>query len=576
MIRRPSPQTIRIIKGYALISTLLIGSFSIMFLLALGGSLIAVSRSAGHYKSKRFLDEAAEVGLDYAVRDMNKALTNGTASSFDITGTSMQTVKSLPSDYLACLLPGTSVQIRVRKLSDEDLLSIKDFSTLYRTEYGPSQTIDYDHPGLPPVIDCLRVAEVTASNGSFSRSIRAVLEPRFDGGDGSAPAQKQGLFPSAGMFANRNLSLNGNIIAQIHPVSTPLTGYSQAERGIDNPDNPATAEYDPSKNYRLDVQTNRFADIRGGAKIIGNLKVSNSPINAPSTVGIAEDGTKIYGRALTSSGTSDSLQGTAGDAPSSQDEVLAQADRDPTLGGTTFTNRQGINKYVPVSTSSQSELPQFIPSSVPTDSQAIDPYSSSAIAATFGTTRYVAVNSSQQAFRVNGLELTRTTDPTPTALSFLVSGSDSAAKIYIEGGAVMDSNGAPLPVLNIDSNMFRVNDSTSNPLQMQIYYGGTQEIRVNVTDGGSGIGRFDGIIYAPNAKVSITGKGNFNGSVVADDLQVSSTNPLTLNLITNLNDINATSVYGSKGLQPSTSVTAGGAKGYSPVTFERLSGKLVN
>lgn len=575
---------VRTITGYALISTVVIGCCSIMFLLAMGGSLIAISRSSGIYKSKRLLEEAAEIGLDYTIRDLNNALASSTASNFEITGTNTEVVKNLPTNYLSSLLPGTTVRIRVRKLSDNDLNSIKEFSTLYKSAYGPGQTVDYDHPGIPPALDCLRVAEVTASNATFSKSVRAVLEPQFDDEEdegSSTPGQRTGLFPSAGIFANRNLSLNGNITARIHPSSQPLSGYSQIARGVDNPDNPATAEVDPSKNYRLDVQTNRYADINGGAKIVGNLKISNSPINAPSTVGVAADGTQIYGRALTSSGSPDTLQGTAGDAPSAQDEILAQADRDPSLGGSSFANRQGINKYVPVSTSSQSELPQFVPASVPTDSQAVDPYSSSTAGTTYGTTKYIAVNSSQQAFKVNGLELTSTTNPSPTGLSFIYSGTDTVAKVYIEGGAVLDTNGDPLPVLNIDSNMFRISDSVSNPLRMQIYYGGTQEIKVNVTDGGSGFGRFDGIIYAPNAKVSITGKGNFNGSVVADNLQVSSANPLTLNLITNLNDINATSVYGSTGLQPSTNATtsSGGVsppKGYSPVTYQKVSGKLVN
>lgn len=557
-----------------------------MFLLALGGTLIAINRATGTYKSKRLLEEAAEIGLDYAVKDLNNAITAGTASAFDIPSNSFETVQTLPSSYLSNLLADTTVRIRVRKLNNNNLEAIKEFSTLYKSEYGPGETPDYNNPGVPAALDCLRIAEVTASNGTYSRSIRAILEPQIDqeddgGGGSSSPPQQQGLFPSAGIFANRNLSLNGTVTAQIHPASTPLSGYTQPERGIDNPDNPATPEYDPSKNYRLDVQTNRFANISGGAKIIGNLKISNSPVNAPATVGVAEDGTQIYGRALTSSGSPDTLQGTAGDTPSAQDEILAQADRDAALGGTSMMNRQGINKYVPVSTSSQSELPQFIPSSVPTDSQAIDPYSSSAVAATYGTTRYVAVNAGQQAFRVNGLDLTSSA-ASPTALSFLPSGN-FAAKVYIEGGAVMDANGDPLPVLNIDSNMFRISDATSNPLQMQIYYGGTQEIRVNVTDGANGFGRFDGIIYAPKAKVSITGKGNFNGSVVADNLNVSSNNPLTLNLVTNLNDVNATSVYGSTGLPPTTggttSTSSGSVsppKGYSPVTYQKSYGKLVN
>jgi hypothetical protein len=179
-------------------------------------------------------------------------------------------------------------------LSEQDLLAIKGFSTVYMNEYGPDGSSE--EPGLGPIDNSLRVAEVTASNGIFSKSIRAVLErqvPKADAaGDDDNP--RQGMFSSAGMFANTMLSLDGNVTAQIHPWTTPLPGYSQPARGVDNPDNPATPAEDPSKNYRLDLQTNSYAEIKNGAKIQGNLVISNSSSSATSEVGSAQDGTQIY------------------------------------------------------------------------------------------------------------------------------------------------------------------------------------------------------------------------------------------------------------------------------------------
>lgn len=593
MTKRRHTRRARAIKGYALIATLLIGSFSIMFLLALGGGLLSTSRISGVYKSKRLLQEAAEIGLDYAVRNMNDAITNDTSSIFDITAGTTETVQNLPASYYSSLISDATVKIKIRKLSDTELSEIKQFSTVYQSSYGPGseQTNDYDNPGLAPTANLLRVAEITASNGTFSKSLRAVLEPQFpgaSGGGGGGSPDRKGLFPSAGMFANRNLSIDGKVVAQIHPATAPLTAGWSPGRGLNSPGSETLA---PNMNYRLDVQTNRFAEIKSGAQIVGNLKISNSTLNAPSVVGTAQDGAKIYGRAfLTNSPAPEqatALLGTAGNTPGALDSVLAQADRDTSIGGAYNANRAGYNNITPVSSvSNQSDLKQFILPPVPTDSSAIDPYSG--VGSTSGSTRWEYVfptmpgYQEQSSFKVNALQLTNGT-PGATKLSFIPLTNAPPAKVYIEGGAVLDTDGLPLPALNIDSNMFTISEYSTNPLALQIFYGGTQEIRINLTNGANGNGRFDGVIFAPNAKVTITGKGNFNGSVVADDLQISApinqATPLTLNLVPNL-DAYSTSSFNTNALQapsyqPASDSGAATIEGYSPITYQKLNTKLV-
>lgn len=572
-----------------MIATLLIGTFSIMFLLALGGTLMATSRASGIYKSKRLLEEAAEIGLDYTIQNMNEAIENETASIFDITSGNTETIQVLPAAYYSSLLNDTTVKIRVRKLTDAELGSIKDFSTVYQPIYGPDQTT-----GQPAPQDVLRVAEVTASNGTFSKSIRAVLEPQYPEAQapgGSNPQDRKGLFPSAGIFANTNLSLDGNVTAQIHPSTNPIVG-SWPARGYDTPDDPSTTAIDPTMNYRLDVQTNQYAGISNGAKIVGNLKVSNSPSNALPVSANAQDGTQIYGRALLSTSTDPSqqataLQGTAGDTPGALDEVLAQAERDPSLGGTSAANRVGNNKTTPVNmATSQADLKQFVLPPVPSDTSAIDPYAGVGI--TSGSTRweYVFPDGTsglpeQSSFKVNALDLT-SSNPSAVKLSFIPLANAPPAKVYIDPGTVLDGNGTALPALNIDSNMFTISEYSTNPLALQIFYSGTQEIKINITDGNNGIGRFDGLIFAPNAKVTITGKGNFNGNVVADDLRVSApVGNLTLNLVTELDNYNSSSAFSTNVLKPpsyqpqSDNSGAGVIEGYSPVTYQKFTGKLV-
>lgn len=593
MNKKAYVRKIRAVEGYALIATLLLGTFSIIFLLALGGSLIATSRAGGVTQSKRLLDEAAEIGLDYAIQNMNNAHASGTSSIFDIANGTMETVQTLPSSYYSNLVPEATVKIRVRKLSNEELLAIKDFSTLYDKAYGP----DSGGAGQSSPQNLLRVAEITASNGLFSRSLRAIIEPHTppsedpETGDEDETLPRTGLFPSVGMFGNSNLSLIGNVTAQIHPSSTPLQPGWPVGRGYDSPDNPATTEVDPSRNYRLDLQTNNFAELSGGAKIVGNLKISNSTTDAPPVVGTADQGSQIFGRAYLTNSTDPlqtaALQGTAGDTPNALDEVLAQAERDPNIGGVYNANRVGFNKSAPVSTvTSQADLKQFIIPPVPSDSSAIDPYTG--VGTTSGSTRWEYVYPEgtsglpeQSSFRVNALQLTND-NTSATKLSFLPLANAPPAKVYIDSGTVLDTDGTPLPALNIDTNMFTIN--SSNPLALQIFYAGTQDIKINVTNGGaSGIGRFDGLIFAPNAKVIITGKGIFNGNVVADDLRVlAPSGNLTLNLVTDLNNYSAPSAFATPSLLPPSYQPApeedegvGVIDGYNPVTHQKLNGKLV-
>lgn len=587
MNKRSHSRNIRAIKGYALITTLLIGSFSIMFLLALGGTLVSTSRSNGTFKSKRLLEEAAVIGLDYTIQNMNDAIENNTVSAFDIPAGAFETpVQNLPASYYSNLITDTTVKIRVRKLTDTELGAIKDFSTIYQSLYGPEPTANQPSPQ-----NVLRMAEVTASNGTFTKSIRAILEPHSpgaEGPEGSNPQQRKGLFPSAGIFANTNLSLDGNVTAQIHPSSNPIVG-SWPARGYDTPDDPSTTAIDPTMNYRLDVQTNQYAGISNGAKIVGNLKVSNSPTNALPVAANAQDGTQIYGRAFLSNSTDPSqqavaLQGTAGDTPGALDEVLAQAERDASLGGSFGANRVGYNKTTPINmVTSQADLKQFIVPPVPSDASAIDPYGG--VGMTSGLTRWEYVYPEgtsglpeQSAFKVNALDLT-SSNPSATKLSFIPLANAPPAKVYIDPGTVLDGNGAALPALNIDSNMFTISEYSSNPLALQIFYSGTQDIKINITDGNNGIGRFDGLIFAPNAKVTITGKGNFYGNVVADNLQVTApVGNLTLNLVTELDNYNSSTAFSNStnlNLKPPSYQPQSVYEGYSPVTYQKFNEKLV-
>ncbi|MGH7198556.1 MAG: DUF7305 domain-containing protein, partial [Candidatus Omnitrophota bacterium] len=80
----------------------------------------------------------------------------------------------------------------------------------------------------------------------------------------------------------------------------------------------------------------------------------------------------------------------------------------------------------------------------------------------------------------------------------------SSLMIYNEGNASLSGNG----IVNTNGSV--------NPLAVQ-YYGTTSSTAFNI----SGNGSFSGVVYAPQAQVTLSGNGAFYGAVVADAVTIS-------------------------------------------------------
>ncbi len=140
----------------------------------------------------------------------------------------------------------------------------------------------------------------------------------------------------------------------------------------------------------------------------------------------------------------------------------------------------------------------------------------------------------------------------------------NATKIFVDGSNTADA-------VKIDTSMFKNN--TGDPRNLQIYYSGPGNIKINV----DGSQDFNGLIYAPNANISIGGNGNFNGALVGNKVDITLNG--NMNLITDLSDLN--SGGGGGGLVPTfNTVTSGGVtsvavQGYRPTTFQEVPNLLV-
>ncbi|MBZ0189652.1 MAG: hypothetical protein K8F91_25620, partial [Candidatus Obscuribacterales bacterium] len=126
------PRTRRENNGYALIAVLSIGAFASIFLLSLVAMTDSLIRSDSMQKQKAVLLDAAETGLDFAINDLNMGIMHVTeGSTVDPTVEEAFKETQLPADYLPDPSQNLTVKIRVSRLDNTTIESIKAQSYLY-------------------------------------------------------------------------------------------------------------------------------------------------------------------------------------------------------------------------------------------------------------------------------------------------------------------------------------------------------------------------------------------------------------------------------------------------------------
>lgn len=547
-------------KGYALVSIIVIGLFAILFMLALAGMLLSLARSEAVTKQKSNLLDAAEIGLDYAVSNLNEALETGNQSLFEVSDSLPEKVVTLPSSYL----PGggnTTVKIKVRKLTGAERLVHSSFGVLYCPQMEPLEAVSTQYPD--PVrsmnlVDYGRIVEVSAQRGVFHKSIRAVLEPRLEappGGAGNFSGSPTALFPGSAVFAVTNLSLKPTGNLQLNSLGTSTTSSGSESQ------------------FTLKMQSNQSASLSGNTTLTGDLLVTNNSTGAPNNVVQLSDNANIDGRLFTNNTSNSSVQSTPGAQPTGSDNVDALAD----IASGQSSNRVGANDSSPtVFNSGESPVN---PSPVPTANLAsVDTTGDGTADTTNQFDSFLAsIDSGGSSIdlnhgtvpgtstEVNSYSTSQIDTSAPGARAVNISSSNlNATKIFVDGSNTADA-------VKIDTSMFKNN--TGDPRNLQIYYSGPGNIKINV----DGSQDFNGLIYAPNANISIGGNGNFNGALVGNKVDITLNG--NMNLITDLSDLN--SGGGGGGLVPTfNTVTSGGVtsvavQGYRPTTFQEVPNLLV-
>lgn len=204
-------------KGFTLISIMAVGFFAIAMMMSLFPLILQSSNSETSLRNSTELRNAAEVGIDYGVVLLNQGITNKQATPLDL-ALNEYAKDYKPLDPLFADYPGISVSLRIKKLQPAEWADVKSFSSVYSSLLNPTE-------GNTLVAkDYWRVLEATATKGSLTRSIRVILEPRYD-----LPPSKPQNYPNpSSYFSNPFLASNKLILGTdvadgsltIEPVQT--------------------------------------------------------------------------------------------------------------------------------------------------------------------------------------------------------------------------------------------------------------------------------------------------------------------------------------------------------------------
>jgi len=513
-------------SGIALVSVVVMGAFGIAVTMAMYQLLLNVNRSEMSSTIARDLRNAAEIGADYAMEQLNASIFNEVNCPLDHATT------DVPANYLAGFQGGT-VKVRLRDLTTEEWKLFRTNSSIYSVSLDPDLsyfgnvvTASYDDvPRTNVNINYWRVLEVTASRGAFSRSLKVYLEPRFDKPYGSAPyltSTTTSSYFSNPLFANSSLNLSptsGGLTLQSNSPKTPSGGYSK---------------------YALALQTNKFLNFGTSANtnVKGDINVNNNRVGAPQSVisifGTGAGTQTIEGRVESNSDSSSTMKATPGPQADPADNVLANADLEQPSDV-----RHVINDSQPLNDSASN--PQIAPAPVPFDNAA-----------------------SQLPPLVSGTELDGS-----YYTSNLNTGSDAVnvsntTRIFIQDGA------SSTAAATVDAS--KLTNTTGSASNLQIFYAGTRNIDINLS------ADFNGLIYAPNASVNLTGAHNFNGALVGNEINIATSG--TDSKVTILNSLQNSngSVEDANGAPSVSYYTKGNRpmlQGYKPISWYEVNQQLV-
>ncbi len=461
-------------SGFSLILVVSLGLISMLMALAVSASLVPIFQNMGAQGVASSTASAAELGMQYALAQLNVAASTGTLSN--ITSPMM-----VPSS----LTNNTNVVATITQLDTTQYPNLASSPIFNASAYNTtSQFKATDYRKLTSV----------ATSGINKSTINVIVGPYMMKSSSVGP---NALFSNA-LFAANNLQLNGQVSVMTETSS-------------------------PSVQTQASIGSNNQISLLGTQNTIdGNVNAYNASTTATSIV--ASPNSKINGN-INYNGQISNLSDPGGDSPFTTDTpanvALNKAGIGPapnvladgimgipqigavTQGAATVLNQapaQSITSNSPaIMTVGGSNTVNVAPSSSVSDLGAINLSGNQVMVLTPGNYTASSINISG-----NGQIQVNVPASSTTGVSISVQGNSSGTTpLSIGGQGIAMTGSAPLAASNF-----------------QVFYNGVNTIQMSMS---SGFNSFYGLLYAPNADVSLdTGSiGKFHGAIAANNLNVS-------------------------------------------------------
>ncbi|MBZ0185194.1 MAG: hypothetical protein K8F91_03005, partial [Candidatus Obscuribacterales bacterium] len=333
----------------------------------------------------------------------------------------------------------------------------------------------------------------------------------------NAPPPKAGVtepntpfFPSP-LLANSLLTFNDTSEGDSAGTSVDVQAEAE-ERPVINPANQIQGN-----SFKLNVQSNGETKLGTNAKIWGDLTITNPVDGAPSSIANANSPTNstLVGKLRSntavdrldpSTNPTGTLVATDGPNPNYHtDNVQAAAELityEPESGDP--PQRTGEN-LTPIGTNDSPQASgKSPPAPSPSGAPSLPASSSSLEGGSYSTYFLKAIDSD------SSIE----TSETPGVRQIFITDDFFSEQVR--------PTNSDTTAVDIKSSNF-VNH-TGDAKNLQLFYDGTRNININL-DGGI---PFSGLIYAPNAKVSLTGTGDFIGAMVGSRVFINNTGGVRL------------------------------------------------
>lgn len=476
-------------RGAALLTVLVMSVVSMIFLMALASTVTSAIKASSSDKWVEGLRNCAEVGIDYAVDKFNTVYPCPLDPSFNGT-----LITVLPASELSGTpvngaipnagVPNVTVTLKVRRLTSTDWSWLENYCTVYSPQIDPnkSNSTGWQSPASTNITSAsgggFRVVESTASNGIISRTVRVILKARFNAQpDGTRPLEVGGTAPTQDnyfqqpLFGNSSVELSGGKIAGM-PDSLGSTTHLSSNG---------------TTTYNLNVTSNSVASITNSSLLSGDLTVAST--NSGSNPVVTTPAGTVEGRV-----TANGIVDTNVTGYTANGNVQARAEN-PTGIYDAGATRTGDN-MTPITIGSSSSQGQISPVATPSSSAVLNDLSN-----------YVGSSNSPtnsgSVFQTQALS----TDGVPAGQSVTFDNISAPVQIFIDQGSTSTT------AVNIDTS--RIVTTSTNPADFQIWYEGNKPVNINLTSD------FRGLIYAPNAKVTIkntNGSPTFFGAAVGKNL----------------------------------------------------------